>query len=203
MDAGSEAVSTGKGGQGPQENEQAASLAAVTGGAQAPSIFPKPLAFVVTGKLSSMHKPAKSSWPQGAALLCSLRHHPLSSFKPTCPVPSEHARVQVSPVVYVSLPPSSKPLDSQALRTIVVHSNRALAPSSQCSCPLCFDAPEHEDGAQAARWALLGYGKDGSRPPAGTLGVDPIKGVPEKGAELLHTLLSTCIGGIVSAGAAV
>mmetsp|Transcript_9868 Transcript_9868/g.25339 ORF Transcript_9868/g.25339 Transcript_9868/m.25339 type:complete len:1146 (+) Transcript_9868:3307-6744(+) len=109
---GSEAVSTGKGGQGPQENEQAASLAAVTGGAQAPSIFPKPLAFVVT------------------------------------------------------------------------------------------DAPEHEDGAQAARWALLGYGKDGSRPPAGTLGVDPIKGVPEKGAELLHTLLSTCIGGIVSAGSA-
>ena len=61
------------------------------------------------------------------------------------------------------------------------------------------ESPEHKDGAQAARWALLGYGKDGSRPTANGLAglgvVDKLKGVPEKGAELLHTLLNTCIGG--------
>jgi hypothetical protein len=86
------------------------------------------------------------------------------------------------------------------LSTTVKISNRLCIP---CFGPLllsCTDAPEHEDGGQAARWALLGYAKDGSRPAAtaaaalATLQVDRHKGVPEKGAELLHTLLNTCIG---------
>lgn len=71
----------------------------------------------------------------------------------------------------------------------------------------CVDTPDHEDGTQAARWALLGYGKDGSRPAAvgaaaAALALaDRLKGVPERGAELLHALLNGLhVGGAGSPG---
>ena len=71
-------------------------------------------------------------------------------------------------------------------------------------CNVADTTEQQEDGVQAARWYLLGYGKAGCRPGSGSGTGTPslnsaphmLKGVPEQGAELLHTLLNSCIAGM-------